>query len=229
MKGANTMSNTTPMKAEEYDMEIEQTIPYYSHFHEQSMNLIESFGFYSGKWLDTGCGTGAFVEKASKKFNNFEFTLYDPSEEMIIQAQKRLNGNRQVKDFKVLGSEKINNKNEFDIITAIQCHHYLHEDERLVAIQKCYEALKVGGVLITFENFAPNSEEGKEIALRRWGKYQNENGKTQDEVSNHLSRYGKNYFPIRIDEQFKVLKDCGFRNIELFWLSYMQMGIYGVK
>lgn len=114
-------------------------------------------------------------------------------------------------------------------MATFQCHHYLHEEERIVATKKCYEALKEGGVFITFENFAPNSEKGKEIVLKRWGQYQNEHGKTQDEVSNHLLRYGKNYFPITIDEHFQVLKDCGFRSIELFWLSYMQLGIYAVK
>jgi len=223
------VANTTPMSAEEYDSGIEKTIPYYSHFYEQTVNLIEAFNYDKARWLDTGCGTGALVTIASKKFGDFEFILCDPSEEMIHHAQKRLFGNDQVKDFRVCGSEQINDKNEFDVITAIQCHHYLHEVERITAIQRCYEALKVNGVFISFENFAPNDEEGKKIALKRWGNYQIDNGKTRDEVNDHLSRYGKNYFPITIKEQFNILKNCGFRTIELFWCSYMQMGIYGVK
>lgn len=223
------MANATPMTADEYDAQIEKTIPYYAHFYEQTLSLIETFNLGRAKWLDTGCGTGALVKIAAKKFDNFEFILCDPSEEMIGYAQKRLFGNSQVKDFRVYGSEQINYKNEFDIVTAIQCHHYLHESERVVAIQRCYEALKVNGVFISFENFASNSEEGKKIVLRRWGKFEIDNGKTQDEVSYHLSRYGRNYFPITINEQFNVLKNCGFRTIELFWLSYMQMGIYGIK
>lgn len=224
-----TVSNTTHVTPEEYDSKIEQTIPFYAHFHEQTMNLIEAFEFKGGNWLDTGCGTGIFVEKAARRFDDFEFTLYDPSVEMIEQAGKRLKGCNQVKDLRVLGSENISNKNEFNVITAIQSHHYFHEEERLVAIQNCYEALKEDGVFISFENFAPNSDFGKEVVLRRWGKYQKEHGKSPDEVSKHLSRYGQNYFPIPIHEHIKVLQVCGFKNIEVFWLSYMQMGLYAVK
>ena len=40
---------------------------------------------------------------------------------------------------------------EFDIITAIQVYHYLRLDERKIALQKCYEALKDNGLFIKLE------------------------------------------------------------------------------
>ena len=46
------VANTTPMSAEEYDSGIEKTIPYYSHFYEQTLNLIEAFNYDKARWLE---------------------------------------------------------------------------------------------------------------------------------------------------------------------------------
>lgn len=48
-------------------------------------------------------------------------------------------------------------------------------------------------------------------------------------VEKHLSRYGTEYYPITVEKQVQVLKNCGFRVVELIWLSCMQAGILGIK
>ena len=60
----------------------------------------------------------------------------------------------------------------FDVITAIQVLHYFHENERSDVISRSYKALSSPGIFISFENFAPYSETGKQILLNRWKKYQ---------------------------------------------------------
>jgi tRNA (cmo5U34)-methyltransferase len=221
--------NTTPMMAKEYDMEIEKTIPFYSEYYRQTVDLVQSLPIKEGKWLDAGCGTGQFISIARRYFDNFEFVLCDPSEAMVDESKKKLNGAGNIKDIVRCGSHELNYINEFDIITAIQCHHYMQYEDRLKAIQNCRDALKGKGVFIFFENFAPNCEYAKRTVLDRWGRYQKDRGKSDKEVADHIGRYGKNYFPITLDEHYKLLRDTGFRHMEIFWLSYMQVGMYAVK
>lgn len=40
-----TNDNTTPMSAKEYDIKISQTIPYYSEFYRQTLDVIEQCDF----------------------------------------------------------------------------------------------------------------------------------------------------------------------------------------
>lgn len=54
-------------------------------------------------------------------------------------------------------------------------------------------------------------------------------GKSAKESDDHIDRYGKNYFPITISEHLDVLKQCGFRNAEILWVSNMQAGLLGIK
>ncbi len=69
----------------------------------------------------------------------------------------------------------------------------------------------------------------KRLYLERWKNYQYENGKGEEECQSHILRYNTEYFPVTIMEQMHVLQECGFKNVEIFWCSYMQVGILGIK
>ena len=92
-----------------------------------------------------------------------------------------------------------------------------------------WEALKDEGIFITFENFAPFSEQGEKLYLERWKQYQINNGKSQDESQKHIERYGMSYFPITISKHLELMKSCGFKAVEILWVSNMQVGLLGIK
>lgn len=80
-----------------------------------------------------------------------------------------------------------------------------------------------------FENFAPYSEAGRELYLKRWKAFQIAQGQSITESEKHIERYGKNYFPVTISEQVDVLRQCGFGTVEILWVSNMQVGLLGIK
>ena len=76
-------------------------------------------------WLDTGCGTGTLVEKASKEFPNTRFLLSDPSQGMLDEARSKLSSNPRIEILGNFTSEEINATYKLDVVTAIQSHHYM--------------------------------------------------------------------------------------------------------
>ncbi|MFH0897574.1 MAG: class I SAM-dependent methyltransferase, partial [Candidatus Bathyarchaeota archaeon] len=76
--------NTTPHLAADYDSQVRITIPYYDTFHDETLNLVKAMRKVPYRWLDTGCGTGTFVEKALIAFPNTHFILADPTEKMLL-------------------------------------------------------------------------------------------------------------------------------------------------
>jgi len=225
--------NTTPHKAIEYDTNIIKTIPYYQCFHKETINLIKSYNNKCEKWLDIGCGTGILLKKAQDSFKDTKFILADPSEEMINIAKNKFHDHQKGKIDYIPGcfSQDLQNyiKEEVDVITAIQVHHYLKSEDRQKATRNSFNLLKKGGIYITFENIRPISEKGIEIGLDRWGNFQLDKGKSEEEVINHRSRFNKEYFPITILEHLELLRTIGFKSYEIFWSSYMQCGFYAIK
>lgn len=219
--------NTTPMVAKEYDKKINDVIPYYPDFYMQTIDVVEQCEFAKMDWLDLGCGTGSLEEMAFQRFSEIDFVLVDPAEKMLEQAKEKLR-NREVQ-YICAGSADIQFENRFYIVTAIQSHHYMHENERKIATKRVYQALKEGGIYIYFENIVSEDEEVKSFELLRWGRYQQRNGKTEEEAREHNARCGTKYFPLTMEQHIQLLKSVGFRKVHVFWISYMQMGIYAVK
>jgi len=221
--------NSSAFQPEEYDANIIKTIPFYREMQEQAVSLVNTMGFHQVHWLDTGCGTGNTAEMAVKSCSLSAITLADPSDEMLEMSNERAKRWNLPKSFLLSSSENLNFYEGFEVVTAIMVHHYLNAEQRMEATRKCYKALKPGGIYITFENIAPDSLMGKEIGLKRWGNYQIENGKIETDVKKHISRFGKEYFPITIEEHLALLRECGFQTVQILWLSYLQAGFYGIK
>jgi len=223
------MSNCkTAFSAESYDKNILNTIPYYDEVYNQITDMVSVIFLNKAvSWLDTGCGTGKMAKVAFEQCNVEKMICTDYSSAMLKAARQKIEFSNV--EFLKLPIEEINYDSQFDVITSILVNHFMTCAERMIAVRNCYHALKEEGIFITFENFAPCDEEMKKIYLERWKKYQYSKGKSIKECEKHLSRYNTEYFPITIQEQIKILRDCGFMSVEIFWCSYMQVGILARK
>jgi len=90
MTPAQPTHNYTIHLPEDYDAQISGILPYYSSFHQETINLVKSLPSIPKIWVDTGCGTGSLVSKAIEKFPDTKFLLVDPSEGMLDQARKKM-------------------------------------------------------------------------------------------------------------------------------------------
>jgi tRNA (cmo5U34)-methyltransferase len=225
--------NYTPHSPEDYDANISTILPYYSFFHQEIIYFVKSLPSSPKLWMDTGCGTGSLVSKAINEFPNTKFLLVDPTEGMLDQARKKLSSYppERLEFLRASATQELSQelKEKPDVITAIQCHHYLSREGRKDTTRVCYDLLKEGGIYITFENTRPLTEEGISIGKRYWGDFQLNRGRTEEEIKKHLERFDSEYFPITIEEHLRLLRETGFRTVELFWYSYMQAGFYCIK
>lgn len=220
--------NLSAYNANDYDNHINSVLPYYQEFHAQIIDLVRVLNINNMQWLDTGCGTGNLAEKIIKNFANINLTLCDPSEKMLAIAKQKLSKYHNLK-FINISTQDMQFENEFNLITAVQAHHYLTMKDRIKATQNCYQALKKNGIYITFENIKLSSDSSDRIAQKRYENFLKSNGKTQDEIIAHLSRRNHEVFPITIEQHIKLLKNCSFKTVDILWTSYWQAGFFAVK
>ena len=224
--------NFSPYSASIYDEQVRKTIPYYDTFHEETINIVKAVNIYPKTWLDTGCGTGTLVQKAITEFPNTRFVLVDPSPQMLDAAKRKLKSHSgsNVKFLKAAATQNLHEqKEEFDVITAIQSHHYLTPAGRIKATAVCFELLAPRGVYVTFENVRPFTPAGIAIGKEYWKRFQLATGRDVWTVEEHLKRFDVEYHPITIEEHLSLLRKTGFSTVEMLWYSYMQAGFYCIK
>lgn len=219
--------NSTPFDVAEYDKQIKRTLPFYEEMFRQVVDIVRISNLQSIRWLDVGCGTGKMARTVLNNLDIQKMVCIDVEQEMLERAEGLCDDEKV--EFLQCDVRELSYQEMFDIVTAIQVNHYFKWVERVAVIKKCYNALKDDGIYISFENFAPDSEEGAGLYLECWKQFQIANGKSEQEAESHIGRYGQVYFPISISESIELLKNCGFRMVEILWMSYMQVGILAKK
>lgn len=223
--------NTSPHLAETYDKKVRETLPYYDLLMREVIDIIKVIKPQPNKWIDTGCGTGNLIDLAIKAFKKTDFLIADPSQEMLDIAVKKNIDNKNVNSIGAFTTQELEKVkvNTMDVITAIQCHHYLDAINRKKAIEVCYDLLDEGGLFVTSENISPSSDIGIKIAKQKSVNFQISQGRTKTESISHSSRFGVNYFPITIENYIGLLKECGFKVVEILWTSNTLAGFYCIK
>ena len=225
------MDNKTAFNVSQYDDNVRKVIPFYDEIYNQIFDVIRTYyAQHEEKTfsiLDTGCGSGTFAVRAYEELKISEMVLCDPSEKMLSDAHNKLRDKDCI--YRCIGSENLDYTEKFDIIVAIQSHHYFNREMRERAVTNCFRALKSGGIFIYTENTAPFSEIGKNIILKRVEEFGINAGRNHEEVKAHSARYNVEYFPLNIAEHLGLLGKTGFETAEIFWHSYMQSGFYAVK
>lgn len=213
----------------DYDLEVTRIIPHYKTIQNEVIDIISTVNSTPKRWLNTGCGTSGIIKDNIDKFCKTDFILADPSVQMLKMSKNKFSKNNNIAFINSNTQGLALDSESADVITALFCHHYLNKDERIAATENCFRMLKSNGIYIFTENIDTFSPIGHNIAFNRWKRYQLNNKRTADDVSNHLNRYNTEYFPLTLPEHFNLLKNVGFSVIEVFWYSYSQVGIYCIK
>jgi tRNA (cmo5U34)-methyltransferase len=217
--------NTTPHAADAYEAEVARTIPFHGELLRQAAGAAAAAVPGAKRWLDTGCGPGRLVGLARELLPTAAFYMADPSAAMLALARAH-NPDLPADRFFAAPSEELPDVAPFDVITAVQCHHYHDAAGRERAVRRCRALLAPGSALVTFENVRAESALGHELARRRWASWlRAQVGRDEAWVLAELAREGTKYFPIRVSEHVALLARAGFEPVEVIWRSFGQAGM----
>jgi tRNA (cmo5U34)-methyltransferase len=216
--------NASAHDSASYETEVARTIPFHAELLRQAVDVALAAVPQPSRWLDTGCGPGRLVAEARVLAPDTAFFLADPSEAMLVLARQH-NADLPEDRFLLAPSEGLPDVEPFEVVTAVQCHHYGDAAARARAVARCRSLLLPGGALVVFENVRAETERGHELQRRRWAAWQRAAGRDQAAVDAQLAREGTKFFPIRVSEHVALLQRQGFESVEVVWRAYGQAGI----
>ncbi len=108
--------------------------------------------------LDTGTGTGDFIEVLKEVFNEARITGIDPNNESLQEAVKRF----PEITFVEMSAEKLEfDDNSFDLVSISMALHHLPDIQK--ALNEIQRVVKPGGWIIVNELFSDNLNPAEEV------------------------------------------------------------------
>jgi tRNA (cmo5U34)-methyltransferase len=221
--------NATPHKADEYEREVRRTIPMHDAMLDEAILVALAAVPQPRRWLDTGAGPGELVRRARHALGErTDFFVADPAAAMLELARAK-NPGLDGSHFLLAGSAALPDLAPFDVITAVQCHHYGDRPAREAAVRRCFELLASPGVLVVFENVRADTEVGHRMQRHRWAAWQVREGRDEETVVKHIAREGVAFQPIAPSEHLALFGRVGFDGAELVFRNYAQGGFVAWK
>lgn len=218
---------------------LSRSIPQYDVMRESTANLVhdiiknpkckkETFNI-----LDIGCSDGLMIEKLMSKFNgDGYYTGVDISEPMLKKAKYRF------LDDIISGKIKIENcdlrtdypRGIYDVVTSILSIQFTPIEYRQHIIQNIYNSLSnSNGCFIMVEKVLGNTDNINKLFVKNYYDMKKQNGYTEEQIERKRLSLEGVLVPVTSDWNVDLLKQAGFRQVDVFWKWMNFVGYIAIK
>ncbi|MGH4123447.1 MAG: class I SAM-dependent methyltransferase [Clostridium sp.] len=195
-------------RADTYEDHMKETVEFFTEYYKAIASPIKKTESKINI-LDLGCGTGLEIEGIFEKAPNCKITGIDMSEEMMSKLKEKYNN--KLENISLIKDSYLTRpfeKENYDYVVSCMTMHHFVEEVKLELYKKIIQALKPGGKYIEGDYMV--SEENEIEYLDRYYHLMNSLTKEQKDLY-HID------IPLSIKTQKELLKEAGFRNIEIIW------------
>lgn len=182
--------------------------------------------------LDMGCSNGLSLEPYAHKFGaHARYKGIDVSEPMLEEAKKRFQGFIKVNlmdiDYMDLRTDFPNDI--YSLIQSILTIQFTPIEYRQMIIQRVYDNLCNGGAFIMVEKVLGNTNELNEIMIGEYLKMKKQNGYTNEQIERKKLSLEGVLVPVTSNWNMDLLKQAGFKKIDVFWRWMNFEGYIAIK
>lgn len=206
---------------------LSRSIPQYDLMRESSANLVydviknskckkETFNI-----LDIGCSDGLMIEKLMSKFNGEgNYTGIDVSEPMIKKAKYRFLDDIINHKVKIENCDLRTNfpSGLYDAVTSILSIQFTPIEYRQHIIQNIYNSLSSSnGCFIMVEKVLGNTDNINKLFIKNYYDMKKQNGYTEEQIERKRLSLEGVLVPVTNDWNIDLLKQAGFKQVDVFW------------
>ena len=185
--------------------------------------------------LDLGCSNGLMLESLYNKFGyctSGKFIGVDVSGPMLQKAKYKFLD--QIIDNKV-SIENCDLRIDFpdgifDIITSILTLQFIPIDYRQDIIQRVYDSLShKNGCFLMVEKVLGNTAQLNKLFVNNYYKLKSDNEYSQEQIERKRLSLEGVLVPVTNDWNIQLLKQAGFRQVDVFWRWMNFVGYIAIK
>ena len=207
--------------ADVFDDMIDRSVPFYKENLNLSINILKQYLNNSDKILDLGSSTGTFLINLAKFNPKLNLIGIDNSSAMIQKATKKAKAFGV--NIKFIESDFLEyNFGKNRLISANYTIQFIRPIKREKLISKIYNSLEDNGIFLMSEKLISEDKKLNKILIDEYYNYKKEKGYSEYEIAKKREALENVLIPYSELENREMLKNAGFKHIEVIfrWCNF---------
>ena len=212
-----------------FDNMLERSIPGYNRMRELVFEFGKEFVQEHTTIVDIGCSLGNAIYPFVEKFHqSCHFIGIEPSLSMVAKVRERYQkeiekGIVEIFEKKV---EEYVPKQNVSLILSVLTLQFVNIEDRCRVVQELYASLVPQGAMILVEK---TNSANFDLYEKIYYDLKRKNGYTEEQIYSKKESLSNCLVPLSREDNVKMLKMAGFKNIECIWTDIMFSAWIAIK
>jgi tRNA (cmo5U34)-methyltransferase len=213
-----------------FDDMLERSVPFYDEIQEMIGELVSDFAADGTAIYDLGCSTGTTflrIARSVPRERNLRFVGVDYSPEMLEVARGKLSSPDFGRAFELECADLNAGVNVVNasVVLMVLTLQFVRPLYRQRIIRSIYEGLTENGALILVEKVLGENSTFNRLFIDHYYEMKRENGYSELEIAQKREALENVLIPYRLEENKELLREQGFRHVDVFfkWYNFCAM------
>ncbi|WP_024790203.1 carboxy-S-adenosyl-L-methionine synthase CmoA [Lebetimonas sp. JH292] len=200
-----------------FDDMLNRSVPFYKENLNLQIDILKNFLKESDKIVDMGSSTGTFlIELAKKSDKKLNLIGIDNSDAMIKRAKTKAKAFGV--DIKFIKTDFLNYEiKNSNAIIANYTIQFIRPLKREKLIKKIYNSLKNDGIFLMSEKLVTNDKKLNKTMIDLYYDYKKKMGYSEYEIARKREALENVLIPYTMEENIEMLKNAGFKEVEVIF------------
>lgn len=216
-----------------FDDMVSRSVPYYDEMQRMTVELVGDFARDNTNIYDIGCSTGTTLALIDEKIGATKANLIgiDNSAEMLEKAKQKLStlGLKHSYDLQCADIQRDLAIENASVVTMLLTLQFVRPLYREKIVRTLSEGINPGGCLLLIEKITSEETTFNRLFIEHYYAYKRRNGYSDMEIAQKREALENVLIPYRVEENVDLLKQAGFRHVEMFFRWYNFCGIVAMK
>lgn len=198
-------------------------VPGFADLHRMTGVLLAEQTAQDARVLVLGAGGGLELKSMAEAESGWTFVGVDPAAEMLKLAERTL-GTLSTRVQLQQGYIDDAPDGPFDAATCLLTLHFLDVDERRRTASEIHRRLRPGAPFVAAHSSFPQADGERARWLSRYAAYAIASGADPDKANGARAAVEQNLSLLSPEQDAQILREAGFRDVELFYAAFTWRG-----
>jgi tRNA (cmo5U34)-methyltransferase len=218
--------------ANAFDDMVSRSVPYYEEMQRMVCELAQDFAQPNTNLYDIGCSTATTLLTLDGMVgSDVQFIGIDNAPDMLDKAAQKIeeSGTNRSIDLQVVDLHRGLAIENASVVTMLLTLQFVRPLFRERVMKTIHSGLNDHGCLLLMEKLTSEDTTFNRLFIQHYYDFKRRNGYSEIEISKKREALENVLIPYRLDENVQLLKEVGFRSVEVFFRWYNFCGIVAIK